>query len=371
MSLILSNTLKSQLSKILWITVGWTFISGFYVLIVYASFIDLDRNISDIDLWLYIKGGFMGGILAGLLPGILGGIIGGSVVVFFWEKWLRTKKYGSSLWSILWTYTVIYFIGSLPSVLFIESGELGLPFYHARVWQSVLSSTVSMPGLVNYVFWLFVVLGTLIILLVNDKYGPGVFWDFLLGKYFHPKREERIFMFMDLRSSTTIAEKLGEQRYFNFLKDLFQHSTASILDAKGEIYQYVGDEIVISWKMHEGVDNANCLNCFFQIQEALRLKTSYYKETYDGIVPEFKAGLHYGYVMAGEIGVVKRDIVFSGDVLNTAARIQQKCNELGVNILLSNYLLDKLKLQTGTFEPKKIGYLELRGKEQKVMLYTL
>ena len=123
--------------------------------------------------------------------------------------------------------------------------------------------------------------------------------------------------------------------------------------------------------MHDGIDNANCLNCFFEIQKALRLKTSYYKETYDGIVPEFKAGLHYGYVMAGEIGVVKRDIVFSGDVLNTTARIQQKCNELGVNILLSNYLLDKLKLQNGTYEPKKIGDMELRGKEQKVMLYTL
>ena len=363
MSIIKSNTLKSQLSKILWITVGWTFISVFYVFIVYAQIINLEFNASDVDLWLHIK--------SSLMTGIFAGITGGSLLVFFWEKWLRTKKYRSSLWSILWTYTIINFIIEIPGGLFVASSELGLPFFHARVWQSVLSYTVSMPYLVSYFFWLLVVLATLIVLQVNDKYGPGVFRDFLLGKYFHPKREERIFMFMDLRSSTTIAEKLGEQRYFNFLKDIFQHSTASILNAKGEIYQYVGDEIVISWKMHEGVDNANCLNCFFKIQEALKLKTSYYRQNYDGIVPEFKAGLHYGYVMAGEIGVVKRDIVFSGDVLNTAARIQQKCNELGVNILLSNYLLDKLKLQTNTFEPKKIGDMELRGKEQKVMLYTL
>ena len=363
MRFFLSNTRKSQLSKILWITVGWTFISVYIIFFVYANLISLDRDISDIDIWLYIKGSLMTGILAG--------IIGGSLMVFFWEKWLRSKNYGNSLWSILWTYSVLYFMIGIPTGLFVESGELELPYYHAMVWQTVLSDYFSIPGFSGYIFWLLVVLGTLIILLVNDKYGPGIFVDFLLGKYFHPKREERIFMFIDLKSSTTIAEKLGEQRYFNFLRDVYKHATSSILDSKGEIYQYVGDEIVISWKMHEGVDNSNCLNCFFDIQEALLLKEAHYRETYDGIVPEFKAGLHYGYVMAGEIGVVKRDIAFSGDVLNTAARIQQKCNELGVKILLSNYLLDKLNLQPDIFEPKKIGDMELRGKEQKVMLYTL
>ena len=363
MSLIISNTLKSRLSKILWIIIGWTFISVSYVLTIYTNLVNFEDDIQNLDIGLYIKGT--------IITGILAGIIGGGMVVIFWEKWLRSKTYGSSLWSIFWTYTLINFIVEIPAGLYVSSKELGLPFYHAKVWQSIWSTTTSIPWLLSYLFWLFVVLATLIVLLVNDKYGPGVFKDFLLGKYFHPRREERIFMFMDLRSSTTIAEKLGEERYFSFLRDVIEHSTTSILDAKGEIYQYVGDEIVISWKMYEGMDHTNCLKCFFSIQEVLRLKTSYYEETYDGILPEFKAGLHYGHVVAGEIGVVKRDIVFSGDVLNTASRIQQKCNELGVDILLSNYLLDKLNLQTDTFEPKEIGEMELRGKEQKVMLYTL
>ena len=177
-------------------------------------------------------------------------------------------------------------------------------------------------------------------------------------------------MFLDLRSSTAIAEQLGEVRYFNFLKDVFQHATPSILYAKGEIYQYVGDEIVMSWKMENGMENANCLRCFFDIQLELRRKAAYYQEIY-GVIPEFKAGLHYGFVMAGEVGVVKRDIAFSGDVLNTAARIQSKCNELGVNILLSKFLLDKLSIPPHSFEPKKIGDLLLRGKHEKVVLYTV
>ena len=66
-------------------------------------------------------------------------------------------------------------------------------------------------------------------------------------------------MFLDLRSSTAIAEKLGEERYFNFIKDVFKDVTPAIIYAKGEIYQYVGDEIVVSWKMNNGIENANCL----------------------------------------------------------------------------------------------------------------
>ncbi len=363
MGLALSNTLRSQLSKIAWITAGWTFISVFYFFSIYASLIDLKRDVSDLDPWLSFKGS--------ILTGILAGVIGGSGMVFFWEKWLRTKKYSWSLWSILWTYSGIYLVVASLTGLFFFSSGLELPIYHQKVWQSVFADMFNLPTLQSYLFWLLVVVGTLVILLVNDKYGPGVFRAFLLGKYFHPKREERIFMFMDMRSSTGIAEKLGEQRYFNFLKDVFQHVTNSILDAKGEIYQYVGDEIVISWKIQEGIDKANCLHCFFNIQEALRHKVSYYTATYEGTIPEFKAGLHYGYVMAGEIGVVKREIAFSGDVLNTASRIQEKCNRLGVNILFSNYLLDKLILQTDDLVPRKMGDLELRGKKQKVTLYTV
>ena len=363
MAITLSNTARSRMYKIFWIIVGWTFISTFYFFSIYASLIDLDRDISDLDPWIYFKGS--------LLTGLFAGIVGGSLMVFYWERWLRTRNYGWSLLSILGTFTVLYFLVGIPTGLFVASGELNLPFFHHHVLQEVLTSYSSLPSVQSFLFWLFVVLGTLIMLLVNDKYGPGVFRDFLLGKYFQPKREERIFMFLDLRSSTVIAEQLGEQQYFSFLKDTYKHATPSILNAKGEIYQYVGDEIVISWKMNEGVVNANCLNCFFQIQQALQFKAGYYHQTYNGLTPEFKAGLHYGHVMAGEIGVVKRDIAFSGDVLNTAARIQGKCNELGVNILFSSDLLERLNLLSESLQPKKMGDMALRGKQQKVLLYTI
>ncbi len=259
---------------------------------------------------------------------------------------------------------------ALISGLFFYSDLYNKSISDPKVWQYVVTSMLDIENLESFLFWLIILVGTLAILQVNDKYGPGVFASFLLGKYFHPKKEERIFMFLDLHSSTSIAEKLGEVQYFNFLREVFQYATPSILNSKGVIYQYVGDEIVISWKTYKGAENANCIQCFFNVQSSLNNRVDYFNEKY-GVVPEFKAGLHYGNVMAGEIGLVKREIAFSGDVLNTTSRIQSKCNELGVNILLSKFLLDKLNLRPETFTPKLVGDIVLRGKEQSLSLYTV
>ncbi|MDA0193843.1 MAG: adenylate/guanylate cyclase domain-containing protein [Bacteroidetes bacterium] len=355
--------IKTPLIKIFWITIAWTIVAVSEFFTGLGALTSFKCDLSGYDPFLAFK--------ASALVGLMAGTIGGSVVVFLWEKWLRTKNYGWSLISIFFSYSLIYLIVSLLNGLFFHSTQLNLSIVSGELWSIVFDHLTQLGQFHSFFFWLAIVAVTLITMQVNDKYGPGVFIDFILGKYFKPRKEERIFMFLDLRSSTSIAEKLGEERYFSFLKDVFQDSTGSILNTKGEIYQYVGDEIVISWKTNNGVENANCVHCFFEVQKALNLKETYYKEKYDGMVPEFKAGLHYGYVMAGEIGVIKRDIVFSGDVLNTTARIQAKCNEMGVNILLSDFLFKKLDLSTLLFEPKKMGGMDLRGKELSVMLYTV
>lgn len=88
----------------------------------------------------------------------------------------------------------------------------------------------------DYFLWLFIVVCTIALLLISDKYGPGNLRSFFMGRYFRPKREEHIFMFLDLRSSTYIAQILGEQLYFNFIKDVIRDATPVILKYKGKIY---------------------------------------------------------------------------------------------------------------------------------------
>jgi adenylate cyclase len=251
----------------------------------------------------------------------------------------------------------------------MHSRELGLPLSDSRVIEAVFSIFYEWDSIRTYLFWFLVVLATTITLLVNEKYGPGVFRDFLLGRYFRPRREERIFMFLDLRGSTALAEKLGEERFFRFIQESFRDVTPAILKYRGQIYQYVGDEIVVSWSLKSGLSQGRCVECFLEIQKILHDHAGYYQEKY-GHQPEFKAGLHCGHVMAGEVGVVKREIAFSGDVLNTTARIQSKCNEMGVNILLSEKLIHALP-QAIQKMARALGALPLRGKSDQVVVYTV
>ena len=362
MKTILTSKTRTEITQVINITVAWMLIgtcASIYDYSVLSSPYVLTRNVSFSQI-----------IIPNLIAVLLAGLIGGTITVKFFQKWIRSKPYGEALILAILVYTVTcMFVSYMAGVTFFSFQE-NSPFFSLDTHLKSLAFVTGTEFLRIYFLWLFILTITNIALLVSDKYGPGVFRDFLLGRYFHPRREDRIFMFLDLRSSTTIAEKLGEEKYFEFLKETFSDVTPAIIYSKGEIYQYVGDEIVVSWKTDKGLKNSNCINCFFDVKKALSKNSDHYKNKY-GVVPEFKAGLHYGYVMAGEVGVVKRDIAFSGDVLNTAARIQGKCNEMGVDILLSKKLLDKLKLPTDLFKPKQMGNISLRGKQGKTALFTV
>lgn len=180
---------------------------------------------------------------------------------------------------------------------------------------------------------------------------------------------ERIFMFLDIRSSTTIAEDLGHVQYFDLLNDFFKDIAEPISNNKGQIYQYVGDEVVVSWPMDDGLSKANCLQCFFDIVDIMGKLNSKYTSKY-ALAPSFKAGMHYGKVSTGTVGTLKKEIIYTGDVLNTASRIEGLCNKHNVDLLLSKDLVDQLPLNHA-FQPKRIGEISLRGKSTEIMLFTI
>jgi adenylate cyclase len=88
------------------------------------------------------------------------------------------------------------------------------------------------------------------------------------------------------------------------------------------------------------------------------------------LVPEFKAGFHCGKVTRGEIGDVKSESAYLGDVVNTTARIMSRSGTLKKNLLLSADLFQLLPKQD-FFQPEKLEEIALRGKEQSVIIYGL
>jgi class 3 adenylate cyclase len=180
---------------------------------------------------------------------------------------------------------------------------------------------------------------------------------------------ERIFMFLDLKGSTTIAEKLGHVLYFELLNDFFSDIAEPVAKHSGEIYQYVGDEVVVSWTTQKNTPLNACLDCFFSIKDAIARAGDKYLKKY-GVYPHFKAGMHVGLVSTGTVGTLKKEIIYTGDVLNTASRIENMCNQQQVELLLSEELAHRLDF-SGQYTSVKIGAKVLKGKSAKTGLYTV
>ncbi len=204
---------------------------------------------------------------------------------------------------------------------------------------------------------------------LHRKLGRDAIYNLVLGKYHQVKQEERLFLFVDLNNSTDIAEEMGELEYSHFLQDYFYDISEPIARYFGRVYQYVGDEAVITWPLKKGLRYAVCARCFFAIQKQIKRYSSYYQKRY-GRVPAFKAALHGGTVVVSEVGKYKSEIAYHGDVLNTTARMLGKCHELGAELLISDYVLEKVEM------PKYLvadptGECQLRGKQQGVNLYSV
>lgn len=224
------------------------------------------------------------------------------------------------------------------------------------------------------VFVTILYFGSLIILtnffiLTNRKFGPGNLFLIFLGKYHQPKVEDRIFMFIDLKASTTYAEQLGHLRYSKLIQSCFHDLNNVVRRYKADIYQYVGDEAVLTWTTKDGLKDLKCIRIFFAFQEKINTHASFYKKRY-GMVPQFKAGLNAGQVTVAEVGDIKREIAYHGDVVNTGARIQHLCNEYGVHLLATEDFIMRVKNMVG-FQSTLMGTVALRGKIKEVAIYAI
>jgi len=200
------------------------------------------------------------------------------------------------------------------------------------------------------------------------RVGRGNYIKWLFGLLKKPIEEERIFMFIDMKSSTHNAERLGHEKFSFLVQDFF--NDLSIVDNyNGEIYQYLGDGAIISWNLKAGLTNDNCIKSFFAFERVIERGAKKYKKKY-GMIPNFKAGMHVGKIMVLQVGTIRRDISYNGDTLNTAARIESLCSEMKRKLLISEDLF-RLLPGKNKYLFKHLDNNRLKGKRRKIEIYEV
>jgi len=308
---------------------------------------------------------------------VVKGLIVGFLISFlssFFEKFIyetRLKKLKFSIVLLIRTVVYIFIISfSVILVWVVHESAINSRGFIATMQTEDFKYFMT-KGDFPYILIFSITIGFLInfLLQLNSLLGKGVLLSYVTGKYHKPKIEERFFMFLDLESSTTIAETIGPVKYHTFMNNYFFDINDPIVETKGEIYQYVGDEVVISWTKTNGIKSSNCISCYFRIKDRLEaLQNKYIKEF--GLVPGFKGGVHFGEVVIGEVGDSRKEIVFHGDVMNTASRIQGQAKALNKQLLVSEDALKYLNLVNG-YKSENMGKFKLKGKEFETEIYSV
>ena len=208
-----------------------------------------------------------------------------------------------------------------------------------------------------------------LLVMVRNLIGGRVLTNIVLGRYHRPLSEERIFMFVDVSGSTALAERAGAIGAYSMISHFFFDVAQETVRFAGETHAYIGDAVIVTWPLQHGLENARCLRCYFGICDRIRAKSSLYQRDF-GVVPRFRVGVHGGPVVAGECGDDKRQIVYFGDTINTAARIQEACKVFDRPLLLSGELIGRMALLPG-YRATSLGRAKLRGREHEVELFTV
>lgn len=303
-------------------------------------------------------------LLRGLMDGAIIAALVGGYAQFVRDQWFRPLfrrlNFSANVIVNAFMYLALFHFGRAIAIVFRDPTEIAENYKTFLVEPEMLA--------IIPVFFLIAVAVEFLVQM-NRLVGHNVLRYFLAGTYHRPKQEDRIFLFLDLRESTTMAEQMGGEKYYALLEQFVNALTEPVLATGGEIHEYVGDEVVITWKQKKGLRDANCVRCFFLIQDALNEKGESFERQF-GRRPRFCAGLHGGQVIAGELGDIKRGIVFVGDIVNTAARLEEFAKKEARPFVVSEAIIGNIDMPKD-LTAVYVGDHVPRGKEASVKLYEV
>jgi adenylate cyclase len=289
-------------------------------------------------------------MVVGVTYGLLMCIAIGCVELFVLDGPMRVWLGGLSFTANLIVRSAIY-AAIIVVIQLSQAGEIiaGLPLDPSSqtFWFGfIYSAAVSV--LLNLVFG------------IANIIGPRAFVNFITGRYHSPVEENRFVLFVDIAGSTGLAERLGGVGIHRFLDRTFRLLTVAVVDYRGEVLNYIGDEVIVTWRESSGAIECRPLRCFTAMRDALAHASSQFEREF-GAVPRIRGSLHFGPVIVGEIGDIKRAIVFNGDVMNTAARLEELSRNVDGGFLASRAAMERFN-SAPPFAIRDLGRLPIRGR---------
>jgi len=217
---------------------------------------------------------------------------------------------------------------------------------------------------------IWIPVGFNLLFILRRLLGPRTLLAMVTGRYHRPRQERRIVLFMDLVGSTTLAERLGDLAFHGFLNQVFYDVSDPVLETGGEIYRYVGDEVIVTWTFARGIRDAACIRCVFDIIHRLAARRADYEQRF-GAIPRLRCALHAGNLIVGEMGEFKREIVMLGDIMNATARIEEVCRTSGHDVIASGEVVHALTALPEGIRSESLGVTPLRGKIAALELFAL
>ena len=327
-----------------------TFLGPLYI-VFSDGFVSIDPYIN----------GLIGGFLVGLMVAVL--------ELYVFGKSFRKLKFSIILFLRTGLYVLLIFVILLNVLIIYRMQRYDLSYSGVLNSEEFQDYVLQKDFPIGMLYAVVLALAINFTRMMSRKIGREVLLSFITGAYYKPVIEERIIMFLHIDHSSEISEKLGLIKFYGFLNDLLFDITESIIIHGGSIYQYVEDEVVISWSLKKGLENANAVRTFFHLQNELHaLKEKYYQRY--GLLPRLQAALHAGRLVRAEMGDVKSEIVFHGDVMNTTSRILHQCDQSDQEILISSRLKEMITLPQ-IYSIASCGCIKLKGKEKEMELFAI
>jgi adenylate cyclase len=177
-------------------------------------------------------------------------------------------------------------------------------------------------------------------------------------------------LFTDIRSFTTLSEKMDPQQLVGLLNEYFSEMVGIVMSEDGVVDKYIGDAImaVFGAPVPKPNDAVNAVRAAVRMRVALKHLN---ERLIERGIPRLRTGIgiHTGEVVAGNIGSEKRmEYTVIGDAVNLASRLESNTKDLAVNVLISE---DTYELTKHAIDARPVKEITVKGRKQPVMTYEV